>query len=259
LDASGRTVLPSLPAGTVTVVVAQPNVAGVIENLGPIAAAVHAAGGLLTVSTAEAMAFGAIRAPGSEGADIVAGEGQSFGNPLSFGGPYVGLLAAKKEYLRQIPGRLVGRTLDRDGKEGYVLTLATREQHIRREKATSNICTNHSLCALRACIYLATVGERGLREIALKNLWNANRLRAGLLELKGVEALYKGPVFNEFTLRLPISTEAFLAGMEHAKILGGIPWSRWDRTRTNDLLIAVTETKGEDDLARYIAAAKKTL
>lgn len=259
LDPSGRTVLPALSAGTVVVVVAQPNFYGVIENLSPVADAVHTAGGLLTVVTAEAMAFGAIQDPGFQGADIAAGEGQSFGNFLNFGGPYLGLLAAKEQYVRQLPGRLVGKTVDREGKVGYVLTLSTREQHIRREKATSNICTNHSLCALRACIYLAAVGERGLREIALRNAWAAQRLRAQLLELKGVEQGYSGPIFNEFVIRLPISTEAFLAGMEQEKILGGIPLSKWDRARANDLLVAVTETKSETDLERYVAAAKKTL
>ncbi|MFH1263413.1 MAG: aminomethyl-transferring glycine dehydrogenase subunit GcvPA [Pseudomonadota bacterium] len=259
LDASGRTVLPTLPTGTLAGVISQPNFFGVIENLSPLADSVHAGGGLLITATPEGMAFGAIRDPGSEGADIVAGEGQSFGNYLNYGGPYVGLLATKREYVRQIPGRLVGRTVDREGKEGYVLTLATREQHIRREKATSNICTNHSLCALRACIYLATVGERGLREIALRNMWAAHKLRTSLLELKGVEAVYKGPVFNEFTVRLPISTEAFLSKMEAEKVLGGIPISKWDQARTHDLLIAVTETKSPDDLDRYVAAARKAL
>jgi glycine dehydrogenase subunit 1 len=259
LDNSGRTVLPPPGAQTATLVVAQPNFYGVIEDLPPLAEGVHSADGLLTVVTSEAMAFGALKAPGNQGADIVAGEGQSFGNSLNFGGPYVGLLSAKREHLRQIPGRLVGRTVDESGREGYVLTLATREQHIRREKATSNICTNHSLCALRAGIYLAAVGDRGLREIALRNLRGAHHLRTKLLEQKGVEAVYQGPVFNEFAIRLPISTEAFLAGMEQEKIVAGLPLSKWDPKRGNEILVSVTETKCDADLDRYLQAARKIL
>ncbi len=257
LDTSGRTIVPSLPKGEVIVVVSQPNFFGVIEDLSPIAKAVHEGSGLLTVVTSQAMAFGALKSPGSQDADIVAGEGQSLGNSLSFGGPYLGLMASRMEYVRQLPGRLVGKTVDRGGREGYVLTLATREQHIRREKATSNICTNHSLCALRACIYLATLGERGLRDIAMKNIWAGNRLRKKLLELKGVQPLYTGPIFNEFSVRLPISTDAFLSRMEEERIFGGISLSRWSLGGPNDLLIAVTETKNESDIDKYVTTARK--
>jgi glycine dehydrogenase subunit 1 len=259
LNAQGRTQLPSLKGGVVGVVVQQPNFFGVVEHLATIADSVHNAGGLLIASTTEPMAFGLLKGPGSQGADIVAGEGQSFGNSLSFGGPYVGMLAAKSEHVRQLPGRIVGKTKDQNGQNGYVLTLATREQHIRREKATSNICTNHSLCALRAAIFLATLGASGLREIAQRNLWAATRLRSKLRDLKGVQSVYEGPTFNEFVIRLPISTDAFLAGMEQEKVLAGLPLSKWDQKRTNDLLVTVTETKSEADMDRYIMAAKKTL
>ncbi len=259
LDAAGRTVVPPLQPGVAAVVLQQPNFYGIVENPDPIAKAVHAVEGLMIVATAETMAFGVLKGPGSQGADIVAGDGQSFGNPVSFGGPWVGLLTTREEYVRQMPGRIVGKTTDREGRDAYCLTLATREQHIRREKATSNICTNHGLCALRTCVYLATVGDRGLREIAGRNVWAANALKARLAEIRGVEFPYTGPVFNEFVVRLPISTEAFLDAMEHEKILGGVPLSRWEAERSRDLLVTVTETKDASHLDRYLAAARKVL
>jgi glycine dehydrogenase subunit 1 len=259
IDTDGRTKLPELGAEVVTLVLQQPNFLGVVENLEAAAKAVHASGGLLTVATTEPMAFGMLKGPGSQGADIVAGEGQSFGNALSYGGPYVGLFAARQEHVRQMPGRLVGRTVDSTGKEGYCLTLSTREQHIRRERATSNICTNHSLCALRATVYLALVGKRGLREIAKRNLWAASVLKKKLAEIRGVEFPYSAPTFNEFVIRLPVSASAFLHTMENEKILAGVPLSNWDSARDRDLLVTVTETKNEEALERYAAAARKAL
>ncbi|MFH1018430.1 MAG: aminomethyl-transferring glycine dehydrogenase subunit GcvPA [Pseudomonadota bacterium] len=259
LDPSGRTIVPPIPSGLATLVIAQPNFYGVIESLDPIATAVHAADGLLTVTTTEAMAFGVLKGPGAQGADIVAGEGQAFGNPVSFGGPWVGLFAAKNDHVRQMPGRIAGKTTDQEGKDAYCLTLATREQHIRREKATSNICTNQALCALRACVYLAAVGERGLQEIARRNVWAVNALKSKLSEIRGVEFPYTGPVFNEMVVRLPISTDAFLDAMEREKILGGVPLSRWEMGRERDLLVTVTETKDKAQLDRYVAAARKAL
>jgi glycine dehydrogenase subunit 1 len=259
LDGTGCTVLPALVEGTAAVILQQPNFYGLVENLEAAGKAVHASGGLLVVTTTEALAFGVLKGPGAQGADIVAGEGQSLGNPVSFGGPWVGLFATKREHVRQIPGRLAGRTTDMDGREAYCLTLATREQHIRRERATSNICTNHALCALRSCVYMATLGERGLREVAKRNLWAASFLKSKLAEIRGVEFPYSGPVFNEFVVRLPISTDAFLDAMEREKILGGIPLTRWEMGRERDLLVTVTETKDESQLERYVAAARKAL
>lgn len=259
VDAEGKTLTTRLRPDKAVVVVQQPNFFGVVEPIETMAEWVHKSGALFAVTTTEAMAFGLLRGPGSQGADVVAGEGQSFGNAMSYGGPHVGLFATKKEFIRQLPGRLVGKTVDQEGKDGYVLTLATREQHIRRERATSNICTNHSLCALRSCIYMALVGEKGLREISLRNAWVARKLRARLLEIQGVQPLYTGPVFNEFALRLPISSDAYLASMEQQKILGGVPLSRWDKQQDREILVALTETKSEDDVERYVSAARNSL
>jgi glycine dehydrogenase subunit 1 len=259
VDADGRSVLPVFAEGTVTLLLQQPNFYGVIEDLETASRAVHAAGGLFTVTTAEALAFGVLKPPGAFGADIVAGEGQSLGNPPSFGGPWVGLFAAKKAHVRQMPGRLAGKTTDLEGRDAYCLTMATREQHIRREKATSNICTNHALCALRACIYMAVLGDRGIRDVSRRNLWAAATLRKRLLEVKGVEPLFAGPTFNEFAVRLPISTDAFLEAMEREKIFAGVPLSRWEMGRERDLLVAVTETKDEAAIAKYVDAARKAL
>lgn len=259
IDDQGRTVASSLGDGVAAVLVQQPNAMGIIENLTALSEITHRAGGLLAVTTTEAMAFGLLKSPGSQGADIVAGEGQSFGNPVSFGGPYVGLFATKTEHIRQLPGRVVGKTVDRNGRDGYVLTLATREQHIRRERATSNICTNHSLCALRACITMATLGTHGMRDIAVRNAWMARELAKKLKEIKGVSLTYGGPFFNEFCVKLPISSEAFLDSMEKDSIFAGVPLSKWDHTRTHEMLVAVTETKNVAELDRYVAAAKKVL
>ncbi len=259
LDHEGRTDFSKLETGSAALVMQQPNFYGVVESIKPAALAIHAAGGLMLVSTIEAMAFGILKGPGAQGADIVAGEGQSFGNPESFGGPHVGMFATKKEFVRQMPGRLVGRALDSEGKRGYVLTLSTREQHIRRERATSNICTNHSLCALRASVHMALLGARGIREVAIRNAFMARQLRSALLGVKGMEAPYTGPIFNEFVLRLPVTSEAFLASMEKEKILAGIPLSRWEKGKDRELLVSVTETKNENDLRRYVDAARRLL
>ena len=261
VDDRGRTDLSKLKGAkdAVAVVVQQPNFYGVVEDLNAVGVAAREIDAMFTVATTEAMAFGLLKAPGDQGADIVVGEGQSFGNYPSYGGPHVGLFSTRKEYLRQLPGRLVGKTVDQDGKEGYVLTLAAREQHIRRERATSNICTNHSLCALRAAMHMAVIGEQGICETARKCAVNAHKLHKGMLEINGVESVYSGPFYHEFTLRLPISSDAFLSGMEDEKVLAGIPLSRWSKGRPNDLLVAVTEMNSEVDIERYLSAARKVL
>jgi glycine dehydrogenase subunit 1 len=191
-------------ANTSCVVVQNPDVFGFIRDLTPIAEAAHSKGSLLIAVFTEAVSLGLIRPPGMMGADIVAGEGQSLGNALSFGGPYVGLFASRERFLRQMPGRLAGQTMDAQGRRGFVLTLSAREQHIRREKATSNICTNSGLCALAFSIHLSLLGETGLRKLARLNHARASSLAEKLSDISGVQ-LVTPAFFNEFALRLPRS------------------------------------------------------
>lgn len=259
VDATGRTIIPNLKPDTSCVVLSQPNFFGVIEDLEKSGRAIKEKDAMFVVVSTEVMSYGLLKPPGRLGADIVAGEGQSFGNYPSFGGPFVGLLCAKKEYLRQLPGRLVGQTKDSEGNPGYVLTLSTREQHIRRDKATSNICTNHSLCALRSAIYLSTVGYQGLREIALKNYQLTEYLKKQLATISGVELAYTGSTFNEFVVKLPISSDAFMAKMEEAHVLPGLPLSKWFSERRNEIMITVTETKTKSDLDHFVECARKAI
>lgn len=185
---------------TAAVVFQSPNFMGVIENLKKISDLAHGVQALSIVVVTESVSLGILEAPGKLGADIVAGEGQSFGLPLSFGGPYLGFMACCKEYIRQFPGRIAGQTKDVDGKRGFVLTLSTREQHIRRERATSNICTNQAWCALRATIFLETLGREGLKELAWQNIQKANYALDKLSQIKGIKRKFKGNFFNEFVL-----------------------------------------------------------
>ena len=219
---------------TACVVVQYPDCFGNISDLRPLAVACHQAGALLIVVVTEIVAMGALTPPGELGADIVVGEGQSLGNALNFGGPHLGLFAARDEHVRQMPGRLCGETRDEEGRRGYVLTLSTREQHIRREKATSNICTNSGLCALAFCIHLALLGGEGFARLAKLNHANAVRLANRLAEISGVEIVNE-TYFNEFTVRLPVPADdvvRFLGGKKDLGRRAGIPIvSRRSRTR----------------------------
>src|SRR6202012_5378398 len=187
---------------TACVVVQSPDVFGLIRNLRPIAEAAHAKGALLIAVVTETVSLGLLESPGAQGADIVAAEGQSIGNGLNFGGPYVGLFATREKFLRQMPGRLCGETVEGEGRRGCVLTLSTREQHIRREKATSNICTNQALCALAATVHLTLLGKEGLREMAEQNLAKASFALTELEKIPGVRRAFSGAFFNEFTVEL---------------------------------------------------------
>ncbi|MCA9245372.1 MAG: hypothetical protein KDA32_15560, partial [Phycisphaerales bacterium] len=216
---------------------------GRVRDLAPLAEACHAQGALLVVVVTEVVALGALRPPGAMGADIVAAEGQSLGNNTTFGGPYVGLMATRSKLLRQMPGRLVGETEDVDGKRGYVLTLSTREQHIRRDKATSNICTNSGLCALAFTIHLTMLGEAGFTRLAKLNHATAARLADKLAALDGV-TVENETFFNEFTLRLPRPAAPVVDALADKGILGGVPLSRLfpdDPAQANGLLVAATE------------------
>jgi len=195
----------------------------------------------------EAISLGLLKPPGELGADIVAGEGQSFGIPLSFGGPYLGLFACKDQYKRQMPGRVVGETVDNQGRRGFVLTLSTREQHIRREKATSNICTNQGLCALIAAVFLSSLGRRGLREIAEQNLRKSHYLRSLLADY----LVFNGPCFNEFTVRCPESPERINERLAQEGIIGGLSLGTYYPDRGNQMLVCVTEQVSRAQMDKF--------
>ncbi len=248
--------------GETSCVVAQyPDVFGNIRDLQPIADAAHARGALLIVVVTEIVALGALKAPGDMGADIVVAEGQSIGNGLSFGGPYVGLFATRDKYVRQMPGRLCGETVDAEGKRGFVLTLSTREQHIRREKATSNICTNSGLCALAFTIHMTLLGEVGLRRLAAINHANACDLADRLAVVKGVSVLNKA-FFNEFTLKVPGDAAGVIDKLAARGIMGGVPMSRLlpgNLDMASLILVASTEINTDDDRAAYVKALGEVL
>ena len=240
---------------TACVIVQYPDLFGRVHDLRPIADACHAAGALLVVAMSEIVALGALEAPGDMGADIVAAEGRSLGNPLNFGGPYVGLFAARDQHVRQMPGRLAGETVDVDGRRGWVLTLSTREQHIRREKATSNICTNSGLCALAFTIHLSLLGEDGFRKLAALNHARAVLLADRLTD-RGVDVL-NDTFFNEFTVRLPGPAAPVVDRLADRGILAGVPVSRLlpdDPAVADLLLVAATETSTDGDFDRLVAA-----
>jgi glycine dehydrogenase subunit 1 len=246
---------------TACVVVQNPDLFGRLRDLRPIAAAAHAKGALLVAVVSEIVSLGAVIPPGEMGADIVACEGQSLGNPLGFGGPYVGLFAAREKFVRQMPGRLAGETVDADGRRGFVLTLSTREQHIRREKATSNICTNAGLCALAFTIHLSLLGEAGLQRLARLNHVAAVKTAGRLAKVPGVGVL-NDSFFNEFTVELANPAHDVVERLAERGILGGVPLSRFypDKPElANLLLVAVTELTTEDDMDRLAAGLKEVL
>jgi glycine dehydrogenase subunit 1 len=245
---------PLLNDDTAAVVIQTPNFFGVLEQTPRIAEIAHARGALLVVAVTEPLSLGIVRPPAE--ADIVAGEAQSFGVPVAYGGPYVGFLATREKFVRQMPGRLVGQTVDVEGRRGFVLTLATREQHIRREKATSNICTNQSLCALAATIYLCLLGKRGLRLLTEQNLAKAH-YSADQLAKAGATLPFSAPFFNEFVVRVPGDAEQLLSALEEEKILGGLHLGRFFPELKNHLLVCVTETAGRDALDRMAGVYRR--
>jgi glycine dehydrogenase subunit 1 len=253
-------VVDAIDAATACVVVQTPNVFGVVTDVTRIAEAAHAAGALLIVVTTEAVSYGLLKSPGEMGADIAVGEGQSIGNALNFGGPYVGLFAVREKLVRQMPGRLCGETVDVDGRRGFVLTLSTREQHIRREKATSNICTNSGLCALAFSIHMSLLGEAGLRQLALLNHARARELKAALGGVAGVEILTPR-VFNEIAIRTPRSAGELVEACLADGVVAGVSFSRLDPAGGMDdvLLLAATETTTSDDIAALARALSRSL
>ncbi len=252
--------LAAIDDGTSCVVVQSPDLFGNLRDLNPIAEKAHQHGALLVAVFTEAMSLGLVTPPGRMGADIVVGEGQSIGNALSFGGPYVGLFATRHKYVRQMPGRLCGETVDADGQRGFVLTLSTREQHIRRDKATSNICTNSGLCCLAFTIHMTLLGEAGLKRVARINHAHAVKLADLLGGVPGVEVL-NGSFFNEFTVRLPRPAAEVVERLAERGVLGGVPVSRLLPGAGLDdlLLVASTETTTDSDRAALAAALKEVL
>ncbi|NBN78948.1 aminomethyl-transferring glycine dehydrogenase subunit GcvPA [Microvirga tunisiensis] len=254
-------ILAAIDGETSCVVVQSPSFYGQIIDLKPIAEKAQAHGALLIAVFTEVVSLGLIESPGAQGADIVVGEGQSIGNGLNFGGPYVGLFATKQKYMRQMPGRLCGETVDAEGKRGFVLTLSTREQHIRREKATSNICTNSGLCALAFTIHMTLLGEAGLTRLARINHANAVKLKKQLSAIAGVEVLNKA-YFNEFTVRLPKPAHDVVEALAARGIIAGLPVSRLEPGKAdlaNLLVVASTEINTDEDRAAFAAALKEVL
>ena len=257
----GEDLIAQVDKETSCVVVQNPSFFGHVRDFARLADACHAAGALLIVVVSEVVSLGLLKPPGEMGADIVVCEGQSIGNGLGFGGPYVGLFATKEKYMRQMPGRLVGETVDADGKRGFVLTLSTREQHIRREKATSNICTNAGLCALAFTVHLTLLGEAGFRRLAELNHAKASELADRLAALPGVKVLNES-FFNEFTVALPKPAAPVVEALAAKRILAGVPVSRLipnDKSVENLLLVAATETATEAGMGPLVASLKEVL
>ena len=248
----------AIDSQTAAIVIQSPNFFGCVESVSTLAEKAHAAGALLILVLTEAISLPFLRSPGACGADIVVAEGQSFGVPLSFGGPYLGLFATREKYARQIPGRLVGEAYDKEGNRGFVLTLATREQHIRREKATSNICTNEGLIALAATVYLETMGRRGLQEVASQCAQKAAYAARRIGEIEGFSLPFSAPRFNEFVVRAPSDATALLRRLSQEQdINGGIPLSRYYSDRATEFLVCVTEVNSRNEIDRLVSGLEQ--
>ena len=260
----GEALRATIDADTAAVVVQQPNFFGALEDVGEAARLAHEAGALLVVA-ADPVALGLLATPGEQGADIVVGEAQSFGNPMSYGGPGLGYMAVSAKLMRRLPGRLVGETRDLDGRRGFVLTLQTREQHIRREKATSNICSNHALNALAALVHLAWLGKQGLPELAETCLRRTAYLRERLLALPGVATYTEGPVFREFAVRLPLPAQTLADALVPKGFLAGVPLGRFGETFAagsaldDVLLLAVTEKRTRAEMDAFVGAVAEVI
>ncbi len=249
----------TLNGETAAVIIQHPNFFGCMEEAVGIGEAAHAAGALFVLATSDPLAFGLLAPPGELGADIVAGEGQALGNPLNFGGPYLGIIATRQGFARRMPGRLVGATVDTEGRRGFVLTLQTREQHIRREKATSNICTNEALNALAAAIYLSALGKDGVRKVAELCVRKAHYLRQRIAALDGFEIAFRPPGFHEFVVRTPRPAEAVARRLVREGFLGGLPLGRFYRGMRNALLVCVTESRTKDQMDRFVEAMARAI
>jgi len=252
LEALNRMCTPDVAA----LIVQHPNFLGNLEPVRRASEIVHKAGALLVVS-ADPISLGALEPPGTYDADIAVGEGQPLGIPLSFGGPYLGIMSAKKKYIRNLPGRIVARTVDTEGKSGFVLAIQTREQHIRRERAGSNICTNQALCALATSVYLATMGRTGIAEVARQSMAKAHYLARGIAEVRGFETETSTPFFKEFVVRTPVPANRVVeAGIGHG-ILAGVALDRFNPEWKDRLLVAVTEKRTRIEMDAYCVFLKQ--
>jgi len=243
---------------TAAVLVQYPNMFGCVEDFGAVAQEIHGAGGLL-VTAVYPVALGILKSPAEMGADIAVGDGQSLGNPLSFGGPSFGFIAARKAFIRNMPGRIVGETVDKNGKRGFVLTLQAREQHIKRHKATSNICSNQSLCALRGLIFLTAIGRTGLINLATLNRDKAEYAKGLLAALPGVTVLKTAPTFNEFTVSLPKPADGVVEALLEKGIAAGVPLGQYYEGSENLLVVTVTEKRSKAEIEQLAEALKSEL
>ncbi|MDP3789987.1 MAG: aminomethyl-transferring glycine dehydrogenase subunit GcvPA [Candidatus Omnitrophota bacterium] len=240
------------------VILQNPNFFGAIDDHTDIIEKAHSVGAV-AIESVYPVSLGILKSPAEMGADIATGEGQSMGLPLSFGGPYLGFMATKKEFSRKMPGRIAGVTVDKEGRRGFVLTLQTREQHIRREKATSNICSNEALCAMRAIVYLSALGKEGLAELAHLNHDKAEYAKKLLDKIKGVEVKKSSPTFNEFTVLLPKNADDVIEAMLNKNFLAGLPLGRYYKGMEKYLLVAVTEKRTKKDIEDFAGALEKVL
>jgi glycine dehydrogenase subunit 1 len=243
---------------TAAVIVQNPNFFGAVDDYSDICEKVHAKGAL-AIASVYPVSLGILKSPQEMGFDIATGEGQSMGIPLSFGGPYLGFIAVKKEHMRQMPGRIVGATVDSDSKRGFVLTLQAREQHIRRERATSNICSNEALCALRALIYTTLLGKRGFQELAELNYQKAEFAKSALEKIKGVKVMRSSPTFNEFTVCLPMNADQLVSKMINKGFACGFPLGRFYKGMDNYLLVAVTEKRTKEEILNFANSLEESL
>jgi len=233
------------------VIVQNPNFFGCIEKADRIESICHSCGALL-IACVNPVSLGILKAPGEYNADIAVGEGQPLGIPMSFGGPYLGFFAVKEKHMRKMPGRIAGMTKDIEGKRGFVLTMQAREQHIRREKATSNICSNEGLMALAACVHLSLLGKEGIKEVARQNVLKSHYLKDKILKLSGFELMFEAPFFNEFVVRCGKETDKITGDLLKHGMIGGLPLGRFRADMKNCMLICVTETKSKEDLDRFV-------
>ncbi|MDD5129478.1 MAG: aminomethyl-transferring glycine dehydrogenase subunit GcvPA [Candidatus Omnitrophica bacterium] len=236
---------------TAAVIFQNPNFFGAVDDHSDIVEKVHKFGAL-AIASVYPVSLGMLKTPGEMGFDIATGEGQSLGIPLSFGGPYLGFMAVKNQFVRQMPGRIVGATVDSDGKRGFVLTLQTREQHIRREKATSNICSNEALCALRAAVFVSLLGKEGFQELAQRNYQKAEFTKEALSRISGVEVKRSSPTFNEFTILLPRNADEVVRRMIEEGFACGFPLGRFYKGMDNYLLVAVTEKRTREEIGSFV-------
>jgi glycine dehydrogenase subunit 1 len=253
-----KAVRAALDDGTAAIILQNPGFFGGVDDFSDLSAAARQRGALTIVSVYP-LSLGLLKTPGEMGADMAVGDGQSLGNPLSFGGPSFGFLAVRQEHIRNLPGRIVGETVDKDGRRGFVLTLQAREQHIRRQKATSNICSNQSLCALRGLIFLATLGREGFAELARLNYDKAQYAKGLLGGIRGVSLLTDGPIFNEFTLSLPLAAATVTERLLAKGIAAGLPLARWYPGMASCLVVTVTEKRSREEIDLLAARLEEVL